>query len=126
MPSENLHPRLASLVLRMSLKDAKSAGVVQGAQVELLIDGRTEELQAIAEEGVPDGVVLLGKPDLYFTHKDGCHVIVDWKVACYGLVDMVINFNCKKCKALFQLTVIFKKDKEPEVKFKIEEQSYIG
>ncbi|MCK4741511.1 MAG: molybdopterin-dependent oxidoreductase, partial [Anaerolineales bacterium] len=61
MPSEILHPRLASPLLRMSLKDAKSVGVVQGAQVELLIDGRTEELQAIAEEGVPDGVVLLGR-----------------------------------------------------------------
>ena len=61
MPSENLHPRLASPLLRMSLKDAKSIGVMQGAQVELLIDGRTEELQAIAEEGVPDGVVLLGR-----------------------------------------------------------------
>jgi NADH-quinone oxidoreductase subunit G len=61
MPSEILHPRLASPLLRMSLKDAKSDGVVQRAQVELLIDGRTEELQAIAEEGVPDGVVLLGR-----------------------------------------------------------------
>jgi NADH-quinone oxidoreductase subunit G len=61
MPSENLHPRLASPVLRMSLKDAKSIGVVQGARVELLMDGRTEELQAIAEEGVPEGVILLGR-----------------------------------------------------------------
>jgi len=61
MPSENLHPRLASPVLRMSLKDAKSIGVMQGAQVELLLDGRTEELQAIAEEGVPEGVILLGR-----------------------------------------------------------------
>ncbi|MEE9514082.1 MAG: NADH-quinone oxidoreductase subunit NuoG [Anaerolineales bacterium] len=61
MPSEILHPRLASPLLRMSLKDAKSAGVVQGARVELLIDGRIEELQAIADEGVPDGVVLLGR-----------------------------------------------------------------
>jgi NADH-quinone oxidoreductase subunit G len=61
MPSENLHPRLASPVLRMSLKDAKSIGVIQGAQVELLIDGRSEELQAIAEEGIPEGVVLLGR-----------------------------------------------------------------
>ena len=61
MPSENLHPRLASPLLRMSLKDAKSIGVMQGAQVELLIDGRTEELQAIAEEGIPEGVVLLGR-----------------------------------------------------------------
>jgi len=61
MPSEILHPRLASPVLRMSLKDAKSIGVIQGAQVELLIDGRSEELQAIAEEGIPEGVVLLGR-----------------------------------------------------------------
>ncbi len=61
MPSEILHSRLASLQLRMSLKDAKSAGVVQGAQVELQIDGRIEELQAIVEEGIPDGVVLLGR-----------------------------------------------------------------
>ncbi|MES0339871.1 MAG: NADH-quinone oxidoreductase subunit NuoG [Anaerolineales bacterium] len=61
MPSENLHPRLASSLLRMSLKDAKSIGIVQGVQVELLIDGRTEELQAIVEEGVPEGVVLLGR-----------------------------------------------------------------
>jgi NADH-quinone oxidoreductase subunit G len=61
MPSEILHPRLASPVLRMSLKDAKSIGVIQGAQVELLIDGRSEELQAIADEGIPEGVVLLGR-----------------------------------------------------------------
>ena len=61
MPSEILHSRLASPLLRMSLKDAKSIGVVQGTQVELLIDGRTEELQAIAEENVPEGVVLLGR-----------------------------------------------------------------
>ncbi|MCJ7824502.1 MAG: NADH-quinone oxidoreductase subunit NuoG [Anaerolineales bacterium] len=61
MPSEILHPRLASPQLRMSLKDAKNVGVVQGTPVELLIDGRTEELQAIAEEGVPEGVVLLGR-----------------------------------------------------------------
>ena len=61
MPSEILHPRLASPLMRMGLKDAKSIGVMQGAQVELLIDGRTEELQAIAEEGIPEGVVLLGR-----------------------------------------------------------------
>ena len=61
LPSDVLHPRLASPQLRMSLKDAKSAGVVQGALVELLIAGRTEELQAIVEEGVPEGVVLLGR-----------------------------------------------------------------
>ncbi len=61
MPSEILHPRLASPLLRMSLKDAKSLGVVQGSPVELLIDGRTEELQAIAEKGIPEGVVLLGR-----------------------------------------------------------------
>ncbi len=61
MPSEILHPRLASPVLRMSLKDAKRIGVMQGTQVELLIAGRTEELQAIAEEGIPEGVVLLGR-----------------------------------------------------------------
>ena len=61
MPSEILHPRLALPVLRMSLKDAKSIGVIQGAQVDLLIDGRSEELQAIAEEGIPEGVVLLGR-----------------------------------------------------------------
>jgi len=61
MPSEILHPRLASTLLRMSLKDAQSVGVVQGTRVELLIDGRTEELEAVAEEGVPEGVVLLGR-----------------------------------------------------------------
>jgi hypothetical protein len=42
MPSEVLHPRLALPVLRMSLKDAESIGVIQGAQVELLMDGRSE------------------------------------------------------------------------------------
>ncbi len=61
MPSEILHSRLASPILQMSLKEAKRIGVVQGDQVELLIDGRTEELQAIAEENVPEGVVLLGR-----------------------------------------------------------------
>jgi NADH-quinone oxidoreductase subunit G len=61
MPSEILQSRLASPHLRMSLKDAKNVGVVQDAKVELLIDGRTEELQAIAEEGVPEGIVLLGR-----------------------------------------------------------------
>jgi len=58
--------------------------------------------------------------------KCGYVNVIDWKVKCYGLVDMVVNFKCKKCKALFQLTVIFERDKEPEVKFKVEEQSYIG
>ncbi len=61
LPSKILQPRISEPQLRMNLKDAKSVGVVGGAQVELLIDGRAEELQAIVEEDVPEGVVLLGR-----------------------------------------------------------------
>jgi len=33
--------------------------------------------------GLIEGVPLLGKPDLQFVHKDGAHVILDWKVSGY-------------------------------------------
>lgn len=57
-----------------------------GAMASLMLDlkgAATEPKMEFEVRGVVGGVVLLGKPDLYFAHKDGCRVIVDWKVNGY-------------------------------------------
>ena len=62
---------LASLLLEL-----------EGAMTEPKFEFTVQE--KIDHTGISeDGIMLLGKPDLYFTTKDGVKVILDWKVNGY-------------------------------------------
>ena len=57
-----------------------------GAYTELLelVDASQQAPQfEFTIEGEVQSIPLLGKPDLRFVHKDGAHVILDWKVSGY-------------------------------------------
>lgn len=59
VPSEVLHPRLATTQLRIHPADAKRIGIVDGGQVELRINGRVEEIVACVDRDAVEGALLL-------------------------------------------------------------------